>query len=305
MARCGCGGECGCNVLAGDGILITGTGSPVLPWTISAVTNCEQVRLCLSARDGITYNATTGQFRSYISEQAGNNLSLDADGGLYVGPPSCDVIRPCLSGVSGVSYNPATGAISADVSGTAGNALTVDGDGLFVAPGSPNVSAWNFPGTADAGGSLIYTDSTGKLRGEPPYHSYYFQSLQDQTFANVAVPGGADNIVHTFSFVVTNPDTYRSMMVVQWRDLDVVFNLPAGASAESGISTDAMYKMENRGSAQMNNVHTQVGKVTQPVATLAPGASTTLTLEAALGRGFNGATYSSIGGTFRVWLMPV
>lgn len=96
MARCGCGGtSCTCQVTAGPNVTVTGTGSAANPFVISAVgatlsegddititgsgtagdpyvinaeTDCSEVRQCLSAGAGITYNNATG----VISATAGN-----------------------------------------------------------------------------------------------------------------------------------------------------------------------------------------------------------------------------------------
>ncbi|MFC7791436.1 hypothetical protein [Streptomyces cinereoruber] len=62
MARCGCSGSSTASVLvAGPGIAITGTGSTADPAMVSAeVPACEDVRACLSAGPGITYDTATG-----------------------------------------------------------------------------------------------------------------------------------------------------------------------------------------------------------------------------------------------------
>lgn len=72
MARCGCtsggsaGGGCGCTITAGEGITVTQVGDDYI---ISAdadspgadeITDCTDVRACLSAGPGITYDPATG-----------------------------------------------------------------------------------------------------------------------------------------------------------------------------------------------------------------------------------------------------
>jgi hypothetical protein len=278
MARCGCGGECSCALTAGDNIQVSGSGTPTVPWVVTALTDCAEVRQCISGDDGIDYDDTTGVIGVCVSPNAGNNITRDVNGCLFV----------------------------AGAPGTVQVGCGLVGDGSAGTPVTVNTPAWPFACDPTANGSAVTCDTNGQLRGEPPYHTYFFQSLQQQDFpANPAVPAGDDVIVHTFSFDVTNPDPCRPMRVLQWRDLDVDFNLPAGADAASGISTDEMTHVTNHGTATAFDQHTQVGKVTQPNATLAPGASVTLTIEAALGKGTGGATYNRIQGTFRVWMMPV
>jgi hypothetical protein len=278
MARCGCGSECGCNLVAGDNIQVSGSGTSAVPWVVTALTDCAEVRQCLTGVDGVDFDQGTGEIGVCVSPDAGNNIVRDANGCLFVAGAPGTVTTGC--GILGVG-----------------------------SPGDPvraNTGTWPFTCPPETNGSVVACDANGLLKGEPPYHTYYFQSLQQQDFpADPAVPAGDDVVVHTFSFDVTNPDPCRSMRVLQWRDLDVDFNLPVGADAASGISTDEMTHVTNHGTATAFDEHTQVGKVTQPNASLAPGAMVTLTLEAALGKGSAGATYNRIQGTFRVWLMPV
>lgn len=276
--RCGCGSQCGCNLVAGDNVQVSGSGTSAVPWVVTALTDCAEVRQCISGTQGVDYDETTGVASVCVSPNAGNNIVRDLNGCLYVaGAPGTVQVGCGLTG-----------------DGSAGTPVTVD------------TLPWPFACTPEANGSVVTCDANGQLRGEPPYHTYYFQSLQEQLFpANPVVPAADDVVVLTFSFDVTNPDPCRTMRVVQWRDLDVDFNLPAGSDAASGISTDEMTHITNNGTATDFDTHIQVGKVTQPNAALAPGATTTLTLEAALGKGSGGATYNRIQGSFRVVLMPV
>lgn len=278
MARCNCGSECGCALTAGSGILVSGSGTPTVPWVVSAVTNCTEVRACLSEGTGIDFNTATGVISVCVSPDTGNNITLDANGCLFVAGAPGTVTTGC--GVLGT--------------GTPGD------------PVRASTGTWPFTCDPEDNGSVVACGSDGVLRGEPPYHTYYFQSLQEQLFpANPAVPAGDDVVVHTFSFNVTNPDPCRTMRVLQWRDVDIDLDLPAGADGATGISTDEMTHLTNHGNATAFDQHFQVGKVTQPNAALAPGATVTLTLEAALGKGSGGATYNRIQASYRVWLMPV
>lgn len=278
IARCGCGGECACNLVAGDNVQVSGSGTSAVPWVVTAITDCPEVRQCISGVDGVDYDPTTGVLDVCVSPDAGNGLTRDANGCLYVAGAPGTVITGC-------------GLV---------------GDGTPATPVTANTGVWPFTCTPETNGSIVACDANGQLRGEPPYHTYYFQSIQEQLFpANPVVPAADDTVVLTFTFDIVNPDPCRTMRVIQWRDLDVDFNLPVGADAASGISTDEMTHTTNTGTATVLDTHTQVGKVTQPNAALAPGAGVTLSLEAALGKGSGGATYNRIQGSFRVVLMPV
>lgn len=278
MARCGCGSECGCALTAGDNIQVSGSGTPTVPWVVTALTDCTEVRQCLTGVDGADFDQVTGEIGVCVSPDVGNNITRDANGCLFV----------------------------AGAPGTVQTGCGITGDGSALTPITVDTLPWPFACTPEANGSVVTCDTNGQLRGEPPYHTYYFQSLQDELFpANPAVPAGDDVIVETYTFDITNPDPCRTMRVIQFRDIDVDFNLPVGADAASGISTDEMTHITNHGTATEFDTHVQVGKVTQPNAALAPGAGTTLTLEVALGKGTAGATYNRIQVSFRVWLMPV
>lgn len=278
MARCGCGGECSCALTAGDNIQVSGSGTSAVPWVVTALTDCTEVRQCITGEDGVDFDQTTGVASVCVSPDAGNNITRDANGCLFV----------------------------AGAPGTVQVGCGLVGDGSAGTPVTVNTLPWPFTCTPEANGSVVTCDANGQLRGEPPYHTYYFQSLQDELFpANPVVPAGDDVIVRTYTFDVTNPDPCRAMRVIQWRDVDVDFNLPSGADAASGISTDEMTHITNHGTATAFDQHVQVGKITQPNANLAPGATANLTLEVALGKGSGGATYNRIQVSFRVWLMPV
>ncbi len=249
ISRCGCGGECACSLVAGTNVQVTGSGTSAVPWVVSALTNCAQVRTCISANDGAEYNPVTGVIGVCVSPNAGNGLTQDANGCLYVAGAPGTVVAGC--------------------------GLT--GDGSVATPIKANTGVWPFTCPPETNGSVVACDATGLLKGEPPYHTYYFESLQEQLFpANPTVPAGDDVVVQTFSFPITNPDPCRIMRVIVWRDLDVSFDLPPGADATSGISTDDMTHVDNAGTGT-ETTHTQVGKITQPNAALGPGAGTVLT----------------------------
>ncbi|MFZ4160433.1 hypothetical protein ACOZDE_18680 [Streptomyces griseoincarnatus] len=88
---------------------VTGTGSADAPYVVSSAVildpappggganlvqagpdglylECEQVRGCLSAGDGIAYDPGTGEIAARPSTEAGNTLTIGGDGGLLVPP---------------------------------------------------------------------------------------------------------------------------------------------------------------------------------------------------------------------------
>lgn len=106
MASCKCGGgACNCVVTEGPGATVTGAGATTNPYVVGAkvsttpgnsltidanglyvaagAVDCDDVRPCLSAGPGATYNPATGVIGADVSSTPGNALSIDAQG-LYV-----------------------------------------------------------------------------------------------------------------------------------------------------------------------------------------------------------------------------
>lgn len=329
MARCGCGGECACNLVAGDNTTVTGTGSATLPWQVHTATNCDEVRTCIAGGDGITYDPADGIVHVCIDPSPDNQLQAGANGCLLVPPAAidCEQVRTCISADNGAEYDAATGVVSVCVSPDEGNQLTQDANGCLLVPASAggnvvagcglsgngtaaaplvaNVPAWPFDCPPEENGSAISCGTDGVLRGEPPYHSYFFQSIQEELFPdNPEVPTPDDTIVHTFSFDVTNPDPCREMRILSFRDVDVDFNMPSNSRAAMGISTDEMWNHRNTGSVTSFDEHVQLAKLTSSDTPLAPGETRTLTLEVSMAKGDGGATYNRIQGSFRTTLVP-
>ncbi|MFC8332710.1 hypothetical protein, partial [Streptomyces olivaceus] len=120
----------------GGGTNLIGTGPDGL------FLECEQVRGCLSAGDGIAYDPATGEIAARPSTDAGNALSFGTDGGLLVpaggGEPTAlqagdtDTVDATLTG-TGTAADPFV--VSADVIvAPAPNGLEATEDGLLVAP---------------------------------------------------------------------------------------------------------------------------------------------------------------------------
>ncbi|NBM15780.1 hypothetical protein [Streptomyces sp. GC420] len=255
---------------------MSGSGSAANPYVISTEVTCDQVRPCLSAGAGATYDPATGVISADLSGQAGNNLTIAPDGGLFVPTGSATV--------------------------TAGCGLTGDGSGgapLAVATGT-----WPYPCDPDAAGGVIVCGADGVLRGEPRGQVNYVQLSESRTYADLAVPADL-TVVDTFTLNVTNPDQCRPAMVLVEREVDVDFILPAGAGASYGHDTDQMYYMRNTGSSTMTDVHTQTTKLYQAVSALAPGAGAVIQLPVTMDRGSGGATYNRIQAFIRAILISL
>ncbi|MFF4292075.1 hypothetical protein ACFY0N_00290 [Streptomyces vinaceus] len=65
---------------AGDNITIGGAGTVGDPFVITAVTDCTEVRQCVSAGVGLTYNPATGVFASDGSAAVQVGCGIDGDG---------------------------------------------------------------------------------------------------------------------------------------------------------------------------------------------------------------------------------
>lgn len=167
-------------------VTVTGTGSAGDPYQVAAAvildpappaggTNliqegpdglyveCADVRGCLSAGDGITYNPATGAIAAKVSADAGNQTSIGTDGGLYTPSAAATVVQagdtPTLNAtVTGTGSAATPYIVSGDVivapenngveaapngllvvpSADTGNRLAFGGDGrLFVPPVPP------------------------------------------------------------------------------------------------------------------------------------------------------------------------
>lgn len=271
MVRCGCGGssgECGCTLVAGNNTTVTGSGSP---WVVNAVTNCSQVRTCLSAGCGVTYNSATGAISAAISANAGNALQC-LPNGLFV----------------------QTGAATV----TAGCGLTGTG-----APGSPltaDTGAWPYAcDIATQGGVVACDPATGQLYSEPRSRSQMSSINEVQAYANLAVPAGAPTVVRTISGNFTNPDPCRTAIVVAEQEVEFDLNLPPNARATYGFTGDDMVTHINRGATTENGFAIQATKVLNR-GTIAPGATVNYSFDALVGNGTNGATYSNIQQILRI-----
>jgi hypothetical protein len=249
-------------VQAGENTSVTGSGSALAPFTIDAVTNCAEVRDCLSAGEGIDYDAATGLISVGVSADAGNNVTVRSDG-LFVPTGAATVTAGCGLVGNGSASDPV-------------QAATMD---------------WPYPCdvTALAGG--VYCDADGKLRSDPMPRMNYYEAVFSQTYNNVVVPA-AETVVAGYTLTLPNVDTCRPAMAIIWQELDVEVNLPANSGAMYGISTDDMWYGANRGSSAITDTHTQVGRMLR--APIPAGGSVNFLLNVTMGRGSGGASYSLI-----------
>ncbi|MFI1703071.1 hypothetical protein [Streptomyces griseoruber] len=277
MARCQCGGDgCNCVVIAGENAEVTGAGSTLNPYVVSAVIECDDVRPCLSAGDGIAYDASTGVITACPSADMGNNLTYGSDGCLFV----------------------PTGAATVSVG------CGLQGDGSGSAPVEANVADWPFSCGISANGGGVYCDpSTGWLKTDPPFRARYREVGINDAFTARTVPS-AETTVDTISVSLANPDPCRAAFVIVHRTVDVDFNLPAnGGAAASGINGDDLNYMRNSGSSAISAWHGQHSVMHN--ITIPAGGNQAIPLNITVGRGAGGATYARIQATIRIWLFSI
>ncbi|MFD0208939.1 hypothetical protein ACFVH9_07365 [Streptomyces hirsutus] len=241
---------------------------------------CAQVRTCLTAGDGIDYDAATGTI-------AAEGTVVEAGTGVTV----------TGTGSAADPYE-----VSATPPET-GCGLT--GDGSAGAPLEVATGTWPYACDPDVNGTAVVCDSTGVLRGEPRSSVYWDQLSEARDYANIVVPAGFDVLADTFTFQVTNPNPCRPVMLLVEREADVDFDLPAGAGAASGQDTDETSYVRNTGTTAMIDHHIQSTKLFRHTAALAPGATATINFPVTIGRGSAGATYNRIQVFIRALMITV
>ncbi|MGX1301319.1 3D (Asp-Asp-Asp) domain-containing protein [Streptomyces albogriseolus] len=279
---------------------VTGDGSPGDPYEVSAAvildpappgggtnlvhagpdglyTECADVRGCLAAGDGITYDAGTGVI-------AAEGTVVEAGTGVTV----------TGSGTTADPYEVSTVPLET------GCGLT--GDGSSTSPLAAVVAAWPYACDVDANAGGVYCDSTGQLRSEPRGSITFQQDQQVLDFADVAVPAPQDTEVATHTITVNNPDPCRPAFVIMEGEADADFVLPVGAGAALGIATDETWYLRNTGTTAMNDTHAQATKVVNG-GTIAPGGSLNFTLSIRMGRGSGGATYNRVQSFLRAFII--
>ncbi|MFD5788561.1 hypothetical protein ACFWH1_18305 [Streptomyces sp. NPDC127037] len=246
--------------------------------TGGAAVSCDDVRPCISAGPGIEYDPATGVVTAHLSDDPGNNLVLGGDEGLFV---------PAAAG----------GAV------TTGCGLS--GDGTGAAPLRVATGTWPYPCDPATSGGVVVCGPDGVLRGEPRGQTSMRSYFEERMYPNVVVPPGFDEPGADFSTNVTNPDTCRSALLIVWREVDVDFNLPAGAGAGYGQDSDEMFYTRNAGSSLNTDVHVQTTKSFHNAALLGPGATVNIPLSVTFDRGSGGATYNRIQVNIRVLMISL
>lgn len=273
MARCGCGGACSCALTAGDNITVGGSGTAANPWVINAVTNCVEVRQCLTNGCGITYNNTTGAISADISEDANNALQCRPNG-LYVQSGAATVSTGC--GLNG--------------NGSVGDPVVID------------TAAWPFPCDESLGQDVYCDPATNRIVTDPPVRQAFFQDAQNRTLpgTGIAVPGAADQVIDTVTLDVTNPDTCRPASIMVYFDVDIDLDLPPNSGGMYGMDGDDLVYLGNEGDGTIFSTHAQSSKMTR--LTVAAGATLTITRTINAGRGTGGARIRRIQSAIRAWV---
>lgn len=278
MARCGCGGSCGCELAAGTGTTVSGTGSPADPWIINAVTNCAAVRTCLSEGDGIDYNAGTGVISTCLSSDEGNALIYGSDDCLFV-----------PLGASAVFTGP--GLIG---DGTIGNPVTAD------------TGLWPYSCTIAAGSSAVAVHPvTGELRGAPTGIADMVSTSFTRDYAATAFNTGTSTVeADTFNVSLLNPDNCRPCRVIISREVKFRTTLPGTgttgpSTAGYSMALDETVRTGNTGPTTLTNMKYQTAKMFN-FGTLSAGAGSSYTLSVGTLFGSGGATYNRIEVDIRV-----
>jgi len=267
---------CNCTLVAGENVTVSGTGSEANPYRVSAQVPCDTVRACFTAGPGIDLDPASGTISADLSGQAGNNLVINPDGGLYVPTAGGQVLTGC--------------------------GLT--GDGSASAPVQAATETWPYTCSVDTAGTVIACDSSGRLRGEPRPVASFTSYNEQRTYPDVEIDSGSLQVVDNYAVTVTNPSSCRPAMILAEQEVDVWMVLPPGAGAATGFDGDETFYMRNTGSSTMTGVHAQATKLISR-GMLAPSASASVGYGAAAGNGSGGAYFYRINWILRVFLLAL
>lgn len=272
MARCGCGASGGGVIVNGPNTVVTGSGTAASPYQITAHTDCDEARACLSQGDGITYTAGTGVIAARLSGTAGNAIIIGGDGGLYASPNNNTV-------------NSGPGVL---------------GNGSVGSPVRANVSAWPYAGAIGTYGQGVFVDGAGLLKSPPMQVVDFVTTSADRTYADLAVNTTASPVTaDTFVTPLANPDPNRSCAVIIVREVKVRFTLPASSSASisiDGVDSGRQWNMGGSSIAGAGVTMTRMFKSND----LPPGGTSSYNLVVGTLNGTGSSTYSRIETSVRV-----
>jgi len=295
---------------------------------------CDQVRDCFAAGEGIAYDPATGEIAARPSTDAGNTLGIGSDGGLFApggsgGTPTIiqagdtPTVDTTVTG-AGTAADPvivsSTVRLDTTPPGGGANLIQAGPDGLYAeletgcgltGDGSSGAPLGVLPSAQwpdlytcpidTAAGNVFCDPATGELRTDPPFWTAFEGDQANTLLATpIPVPTTPSEVIDTISITITNPDTCRPAMGFLFREVDLDFQLPPNSGGMSGIDGDDMNYFGNTGSGTIFNTHSQDNKIT--VLTLGPGETRTITMNVEAGRGSGGATITRIQKSLRAWV---
>jgi hypothetical protein len=242
---------------------------------VNATVSCSQVRSCITGGNGVDFNQTTGQLGVCVSTNAGNLITRDGSGCLFVAPGNNTVTTGC--GLSGT--------------GTVLDPLAIEG------------KTWAFPCSQSSTTTTgVYCDpATGFAHGDPQVRMSQFTDGENFTLPSPLLVPVADTIIRTRTLSITNPDNCRSAKVIFSKEVDVDLDLPPGGGGAYGIDSDDTAYLENRGTATIFATHVQTTRMF--FQTIAAGATSTITYNVTAARGVGGATITRIQTSMRAWII--
>lgn len=135
MARCGCASsQCNCQVVAGDGITVTGNGNTGTPYVVSA-----------DPADAVTVADTNSVNMTMVGNVITSDVIRDPSPTniLQIGPNGvgveCEAVQDCVGQAMGnaLTYNDAANQYDVQISTDPGNTVVLGTDnGIFSAPGA-------------------------------------------------------------------------------------------------------------------------------------------------------------------------
>ena len=243
-----------------------------------ADTGANSVRSMLSAEDGVKYNSLTGVFSADISPNAGNNLTLDAFGRLFVPTGSATV--------------------------TTGPGILGNGSGP--SPVRANVASWPYVTAPVTGAQGVFVNPVGGQLVSPPIQVIDFVSSNIvRNYANLPVAAGTTPVLaDTFTVNLLNPDPNRTCVVIIEREVRMTYGLPGTGTtgpSQAGMTIDGALTqiIYNNGATAMGVPSIQATRMFKS-ADLGPGAASTYGLQVGTRNGAGGSTYSAISVDIRV-----